>query len=154
MSYTFVSARYGNPQHTAAVAITEEAGAVAMSEIDTPEAWAALLSSGKEIASYAEPPALTPDEISDRQFAQCLAARGIISEQEAENWVGPGIVPAPMLALVDKLPQTERFAARMLLRGATRFQRKHPIVEQIGSLSLPPWTPDDLDTFWREAAAL
>lgn len=43
MTYTFLSAAYANPQHTSAVAITVEAAAVALSEADTPEAWAAML---------------------------------------------------------------------------------------------------------------
>ena len=42
MIYTFLSAQYANSEHTSAVAITAEAAAVALSEIDTPEAWAAL----------------------------------------------------------------------------------------------------------------
>ncbi|MCO5092679.1 hypothetical protein [Bosea sp. (in: a-proteobacteria)] len=56
MSYTFLSARYGNEESTAVVALTEEAGAVALSEADTPEAWAALHGSGLAIEPYSAPP--------------------------------------------------------------------------------------------------
>lgn len=97
------------------------------------------------------PPAV-PKIISDRQFAQGLAVAGIISEQEAEDWVGPGVVPAAMLALVGQLPEAERFAARMLLRGATSFERDNPLTGAIGALY--NWAPGQVDQFWRDCAAL
>jgi hypothetical protein len=40
MSYTIISARWGNSESTSAVIITREAAAVAISEVDTPEEWA------------------------------------------------------------------------------------------------------------------
>jgi tRNA G26 N,N-dimethylase Trm1 len=46
MRYTFISAQYANPEQTAAIAITEEAAAVALSEADTPFHWADLLAWG------------------------------------------------------------------------------------------------------------
>jgi len=56
MTYTFVSARYANGDNTAAIADTEEVGSVALSVVDTPEAWQALLGSGVQIQPYNPPP--------------------------------------------------------------------------------------------------
>lgn len=153
MTYTIISAAYANAEHTAAILMTEEAARVLISENDTKAEWAAMLAWGKP-AAYAAPPAPAPAEISDRQFAQGLATQGMITEQEAEDWVGPGVVPAAMLALVNKLPEGQRFSARMLLRGATKFQRAHPLVEVIATLHNPPISSAQLDDYWRAWSAL
>ena len=56
MTYTFLSAQYANADHTAAIAITAEAAAVAFSDVDTPEQWAALHAALTPTA-YVPPPA-------------------------------------------------------------------------------------------------
>ena len=99
----------------------------------------------------AEPPI---EDISDRQFAQGLAELGLISEAEAEEWVAAGTLPAPLLALVDKLPPERRFSARMLLRGATRFAFAHPLAEDFAQLAEPPWSTETRAAFWRHCATL
>lgn len=53
MSYTILSARYANEDHTAAVIETKESGSVAISEVDTPQAWAEL--AGVEVSDYVAP---------------------------------------------------------------------------------------------------
>ncbi len=90
--------------------------------------------------------------ISDRQFAQGLAVAGLITEAEAEDWVGPGTVPDVLLNLINSLPEEVRFAARMLLRGATQFERSHPLTEILGGAY--GWSPEETDDFWRACAAL
>lgn len=52
-----LSARYANNENTAVIAITDSAGAVALSAADHPEVFAALLESGVAIAPYEAPPA-------------------------------------------------------------------------------------------------
>lgn len=110
------------------------------------------------MAAPLEPPPPTPvpivpTVISDRQFFQNLAVRGIITQAEALAAVGPGVIPAAMAAFVAQLPaEGERFAANMVLTGATEFQRNHPLVGVFASLF--GWTNADLDTFWAEAYAL
>jgi hypothetical protein len=42
VSYTILSAKYANPEHTCAILVTEEAGAVIASEADTPDLWAQM----------------------------------------------------------------------------------------------------------------
>lgn len=56
MTYTIISAQYANENNTAAVIRTEEAGAVLLSEKDTPDEWAAML-------AWGTPDAFDPPEI-------------------------------------------------------------------------------------------
>lgn len=104
--------------------------------------------------SYVQIPitSLPVPEISDRQFFQALAIHGAITEAEALDAVGPGIIPPAMEALIDQLPEEQRFAARMLIRGATRYERQHPIADLIRGLY--GWSVEDADKFWRFAATL
>lgn len=152
MSYTFLSAAYGNVEGSAIVAVTVEVGAVALSLADTPDAWEALLDSEVAIAAYAEPEAPVPAAISDRQFAQQLAVLTKISEAEAEAWAARGELPATMLAAVAALPEGDRFAARMLLSSATTYERGHPLVSSLGAIL--EYDAAELDDLWRAAALL
>lgn len=102
--------------------------------------------------TFAPPPATVPQTISDRQFFQLLAERGIITEAEALDAVGPGIMPKAMMALIDKLPQDKRFAAKMLVTGASTYERSSPFATLIGQLY--GWSDADIDQAWRDANAL
>lgn len=150
-TYTVLSARYSNPDHTAAVAMTEEVAAVVLSAVDTPEAWAAMLASVTP-EPYTPPQPPVPEPISDRQFAQGLAVQGYITTAEALAWVGPGTLPAVFETLLAGLPPAEAFQARMLLTGATEFRRHHPLVDVIGTTN--GWSPEAIDDFWRFCATL
>ncbi|MGO4670097.1 hypothetical protein [Bosea sp. 2RAB26] len=59
MTYTILSAQYANQEHTAAVAMTEEAAAVLTSQADTPDLWVAVHEWGEPLAF--EPPPVTVD---------------------------------------------------------------------------------------------
>lgn len=76
MSYQFISATYGDAGHASVVAITAEAGAVAISQADMPDAWADLLAAGIEIAAYTPPPPPPPAEPSADQIRAALRATG------------------------------------------------------------------------------
>lgn len=97
-------------------------------------------------------PEPVPTSISDRQFAQQLAVLGAISEAEAEAWAARGELPAAIEAAVAALPETDRFAARMLLSAATSYQRAHPLVPAIGGLL--GYDAAAIDDIWRAAALL
>jgi hypothetical protein len=43
VNLTYISAAYANPDNTSAVAQTVEVGAVLLSDVDTPDEWAAML---------------------------------------------------------------------------------------------------------------
>ena len=97
-------------------------------------------------------PAPIPETISDRQFFQALANRQLITEAEAEDAVASGVIPASLLELVNTLPSEQRFSARMFLKGATSFERAHPMTEVIGSAY--GMTPEQIDQLWLDAHAL
>ncbi|WFR98726.1 hypothetical protein [Rhizobium tumorigenes] len=98
------------------------------------------------------PPPAIPLQISDRQFFQQLSIEGLITEDEALDAVGPGIIPSSMLALINMLPMENQFAAKMLIRGATTFERLHPVTVLIQQLY--EWNDAKRDEFWTAAAAL
>lgn len=113
-----------------------------------------LPSSHPQVAALLAPVSETPavKSISDRQFFQQLAIDDVISEEEAEAAVATGTIPAEMLALIDALPQAQRFGARMMLKGATVFERHHPLTVTIGALY--NWTDQQIDQLFQSAAAL
>lgn len=113
------------------------------------------IENGKHVIRKVDPATLpepVPGSISDRQFFQQLAALKLITEQEAEDAVASGVMPASLAALVDMLPEENRHPARMLLKGATIFERNHPMTEIIAQLY--GFTSDEVDNLFREAVKL
>lgn len=99
------------------------------------------------------PPPPVPQSISDRQFAEQLAIDGLITIQEGLDWVSAGVVPAQLQSIVDAIEdEAMNRSANFLLRGATVFERGHPMTEFLGA-SLGK-TADDLDAIWRNGALL
>ncbi len=108
-----------------------------------------------EVAPYVEPeplPLPVPEVISDRQFFQGLAVGDIITQAEALAAVKTGVIPAAMVALIAALPEANRFAAEMLLSGATEFKRAHPLTSAFGAAF--GWGESQIDAFWISAVAL
>ncbi|KMO43131.1 hypothetical protein VQ03_09290, partial [Methylobacterium tarhaniae] len=105
-----------------------------------------------QLAALQAAPAAVLPAVSDRQFFQSLAAAGTISQDEALAAVMTGTLPARIEAAVAGLPAAEQFAARMLLSGATAFERSHPMVAQLGAAL--GYDAAALDALWRQAAAL
>ena len=103
-----------------------------------------------EVPSPPLPP-LTP--ISRRQFFQALAMNDLISPEEALAALQTGAIPKDMEDVIGKIsdPQSQ-FAARMLLAGASEFERNHPLVDAFAtSIEM---MPEETDDFWRQAATL
>lgn len=101
-----------------------------------------------------EEPVQAPTVISDRQFFQQLAVQGIISKEEALAAVKTGVIPGPLQALVDTLPEDQQFAAEMLISGATLFHRTNALVPAIGAALVPPMDAAGIDDFWCAASKL
>lgn len=99
-----------------------------------------------------EPEPYVPPSISDRQFFQVLAKRGLITKEEARAAVRTGTLPQIFEVFVELMPEEEQFDTLMLLEGATEFRRDHPIVDSfaIGF----GMTPKDIDQLWIEASLL
>lgn len=104
------------------------------------------------VAPFVPPQPVVPAEISDRQFFQQLALSTIITQQEALDAVRTGAIPAPLLPFLDALPANDRFAAEMLLSGATTFYRNHPLTVAVGAAQ--GMTPTQIDQFFIAAAQL
>jgi hypothetical protein len=98
------------------------------------------------------PPPPVPPVISDRQFFQKLAVAGLITQADALAAVKTGTLPVFIQTIVNNLPPDDSFVAEMLLSGATEFDRNHPLVGQLAAAM--GWAPEQIDQFWREAAAL
>ena len=102
---------------------------------------------------YIAPPPPVPRSISDRQFFQQLALVGTITQAEALSAVKVGTIPGALQGFVDGIKEPEqKFAANMLLAGATVFERDHPLTEAIGAAQ--GMSPDQVDAFFTAAAAL
>ncbi|NTS30658.1 hypothetical protein HQ945_05270 [Phyllobacterium sp. BT25] len=93
-----------------------------------------------------------PGTISDRQFFQQLAVGGLITESEALAAVQTGTLPAAIVAFIDQLPDEQQFPARMLLTGATSFERAHPLTDAFGSMY--GMDREQIDQLWGDAAQL
>lgn len=94
-----------------------------------------------------------PSVISDRQFFQQLALDNFITMEDALAAVQTGVIPPAMESFVNNITDVvEQFNARMILSGATEFQRNHPMVNAIGAyIGLDAeW----IDGFFRRASQL
>lgn len=96
------------------------------------------------------PPEPVPD-ISRRQFFQQLPILGVITEDEALAAMG-GAIPAALAALVAALPEDGRFSAKMLLTGASTFQRDHAVTREFAAAY--QWSDAQVDQFFAAAARL
>lgn len=111
---------------------------------------------GEHIIRTVDPATLprpVPFQISDRQFAHALKNAGVITHQEAMEFVQTGTIPAALKTVVDAIADREqREAAELLLAGATVFQRGHPMTEALRSAM--KWTKEQTDDLWRAGASL
>ena len=130
--------------------VTDDPGIEAAQTIQELQAvWPAVLD--QSISEVPLPP--VPQIISDRQFFQQAAVLSLITQAEALAAVQTGAIPAMLQTVVDELPDADtRFAATMLLAGATQFERNHPLTVEVGvHLGL---TTAQVDDFFIAAAQL
>ena len=104
------------------------------------------------------PPAETPAPVpsaSRTQLALELAARGIITETEAEEWAGGQALPQIATDAINTLPEAERSPARIRARGAGTILPDHTITQLlIAHLSIPEAERGAYrDGLFRDAAA-
>lgn len=110
------------------------------------------VNAGNTIEPYVAPLPDVPVSISDRQFAQQLATAGMITKDEALAWVATGTLPEAFTAFVNQLPTAQRFAAQMLLTGATIFERANPLTDAFGAMY--GMNSEQIDDLWRAASQL
>lgn len=114
--------------------------------------WIVTSATAEEIEARAMARRALIPQISDRQFFQQLAIMGHITEAEALDAVGPGILPTSMLSLIEMLPIEQQFSTKIILTGATSFERNHPLTPVLGGM----FGMDDLalDGLWQAARLL
>lgn len=123
--------------------------------VDQQDAAIGWVMDGGKLVAPPEPPALppsVPEFISDRQFFQQLASDGDITEDEALAAVMTGTMPKKLTDAIASLPAEQQFPAKMLVCGATQFERSNPMVPGLGQALGKSAT--DLDAIWTAAAKL
>ena len=123
---------------------------------DNTEEWKEYLD-WKEAGNTPLPPdsldVYVPDTISDRQFFQQASILGVISQAEALAAVQTGTIPPVLQSIVDGIQNSsEKFAATMLLAGATVFERNHPFTNAVGNAL--DWSSEQIDQFFIDASKL
>lgn len=99
MTTTYLSARYANAAHDAAVAVTAERGRVLIGRDDRPADWAALHAWGTPDAYEAPAPAVRV--VTPFQFKTALARLGIIQEAEVSSPNLPSVAEAVISQIAD-----------------------------------------------------
>lgn len=90
--------------------------------------------------------------LTDIQFAIACVGAGLMTAQEAEDWVGAGVLPAAAETAIAALPEAQRAAARIRFRGARTIARLDPFISVVQAvLSL---TPEQIDNIFEAGAAL
>ena len=99
--------------------------------------------------------AQTPASISDRQFFEALSDLGHIPYSEALAAVQTGAIPTDMedfLQLMASFDEAGAQKARLLLAGATTFERDNYLVPVFGSMY--GMTEEQIDALWRYGVTL
>ena len=90
-------------------------------------------------------PVGVPQSLTRIQFASAAFSLGIIGESEAEEWSGPGTLPALVATYIDTLPAEQRPFARIRFRGAQTIERNDPFILALaGELNMTTEQVDDL----------
>jgi len=150
MTYIIISASYANSESTAAVILTHEAGAVAISQIDTPELWADLHSSGMSIEPFPVPVPTLEEKIQAMDDAIKLRLNAKAVEMRFDN-IASAIAAASLP--VGEYRQAD--GAALHLWSARTWQKAEQIRDAFlaGERPEPTWTEveTELPTFPIEA---
>ena len=92
-----------------------------------------------------------PRSISDRQFFQQLAIDGVISEDDALA-SNSGVIPPQMLAIIESMSADQKFSAKMVVSGATVYERNNAMTIAIGAAY--GLTSEQIDDLFRAAVKL
>lgn len=98
----------------------------------------------EEIASYDQTPAV-PQAISFAQLLIGLVSEAWITEAEGEAWLA-GTLPAALLAVIDTLPEDQRFPVKARAIRPSEVLRSDPMVSAMGFAAGK--TEADIDAFF------
>lgn len=120
---------------------------IRMTEEETEQFWAEQDAQEAKFADVEK----VPRSISDRQFFQQLAIDGVISEDDALA-SNSGVIPPQMLAIIESMPADQKFSAKMVVSGATVYERNNAMTIAIGAAY--GWTSEQIDDLFRAAVKL
>ena len=106
------------------------------------------IAAGEPVGTPPAPPVVIPD-LSFAQLLIGLVAEEWITEAEGGGWLA-GTLPAPVLAVIATLPESQQFAAKARAIRPSVIVRADPLV---GSLAAAEGkTPADIDAFFTTYA--
>ena len=107
------------------------------------------LTPGQEAALQAVRNSLPVPDISFSQLLIGLVGAGWITEAEGNGWLA-GTLPPPVLALINALPENQRFAARARALRPSVVVRSDPLVNALAAAQGK--TAAEMDAFFRTAS--
>lgn len=113
------------------------------------QAWRAA---GNTPEPYAPPPAPVPARITRRQCAKQMKVMGLITGAEAVAMTMTGTPPAMVAQMIQTLPADDRDDASIDFAADT-YERGNPLLVALMT-AVPGTTTEDIDDFFRAAAAL
>ena len=88
------------------------------------------LNAAENVPDAAVPPAPVPQSVTDIQFALACVASGLMTAQEAEDWVGAGVLPSSVTAALSAITDPQTLAAvRIRIRGARVIERSNLVID-------------------------
>lgn len=91
--------------------------------------WGAL-NAAENVPDAAVPPAPVPQSVTDIQFALACVASGLMTAQEAEDWVGAGVLPSAVTSAISAITDPQTLAAvRIRIRGARVIERSNLVID-------------------------
>lgn len=106
--------------------------------------------SEQDIAAQALAAERATMQLSFAQMLIGLVSEGWITAQEGRAWRDRVALPAPVVALIEALPEAAQFAAETRALAASTIPRTNDLV--IGLASANGKTPEQLDDFFRTYA--
>jgi hypothetical protein len=76
---------------------------------------------------------------------------GIVTQDEALA-ANAAVIPPPLLDIIDEMPADQQFSIKMVVSGATMFERQNPLTISIGTAY--GMTSDQIDAFFLAASLL
>lgn len=103
--------------------------------------------------TWREPALITPDlarrratmRVSFRQLVLGLLRDGWIDAAAAEAWATRSAIPAPLLAVMDTMPESDRPAARITALTMAEAHRLDPLLVAAAGAAMPTATPEERD---------
>lgn len=98
-------------------------------------------------------PVPVPNVITDRQLYVELSSRDLCTQEEARAMLLRGEIPAKMQAVIDKMPEADRFNVEMRVATAREYHRDDEFIAIFASDPEIDLSASEVDEIWISAAA-